>query len=659
VKLDELLSRLTVDQLQDLATIWAPDAPLSNSKLDLFRSLRDEMTRPDRAAHCLELAPSAGRGIVRKLLRSDGQSQSVAVLAASSSSQPKSIRETRELVDELATMALVSVEPEKRWETYGSARAGIPEELLDSLRAATGIDDRPWPQILNLRDHLAATEADAEQRAAELSDPASVAERLAGLPDDLREMLDDVVFGRAGIANIDDLLGELGLEMPEIRDAAVARWQTELEAAQLGTVGDVSLLEYGIDLDGKVLAIFTEVAVAMFRQPFGGEPDLPDPIGPDFLLDLGETLSTVRQAGAKLKASGDLTAAARDRIIVGLNRPEVALLGPYELLELRLAAAEKLELLDRGERTLEIGPEAWTWEQRSYEEKASGLLALVGDVAPAPRSRHHHNGLAAAAGEILCDLPPGQWRRGGSLAGLTLRRYLDRMDRTHLRDYIADAVGRVEQYVLPAFPGLSRLLSDVHDAVVVEAYAMGLLDLIVKRGDVVAERLSEFGAVAAGRPLTTAEPGRLVATPDFEVLLLPEGDTVRLRYEVGQFAAREKFEQTVHLRISKERVEEAVVRGLTADAMIAVLAEHSAAGPPPQNVDYSIRGWAERVRVAAVEHAVIFELPDPELLKVVAELPSIKELTVRRLSKTALALREWPGDRRLLANLRRLGVYVR
>jgi len=44
---------------------------------------------------------------------------------------------------------------------------------------------------------------------------------------------------------------------------------------------------------------------------------------------------------------------------------------------------------------------------------------------------------------------------------------------------------------------------------------------------------------------------------------------------------------------------------------------------------------------------------------VVAELPEMKELIVRRISPTALALNAWPSDRGLLAALRKLGVHVR
>ena len=128
---------------------------------------------------------------------------------------------------------------------------------------------------------------------------------------------------------------------------------------------------------------------------------------------------------------------------------------------------------------------------------------------------------------------------------------------------------------------------------------------------------------------------------------------------MGQFSASEKFERTYHMRITKERVEEAVVRGLTADDMIRVLHDHSDTGSVTQNVEVSVRGWAERVRVAIVEDVFVFELPDEELLSVIAELPDLKKLIVRSVSPTALALSERPTDRRLLADLCRLGVYVR
>jgi len=677
VKLDELLGTLTIDQLQDLATVWAPDERLSNSKMALFRSLRAQMTRPDRVRRCLDGADEQGRGIIRRLLRSDRASRSVAVLAASAWARPKSVQETREAVGDLAARGLVMVHAEKRWEPYGSARVTLPDELIEPLREATGIDDRSWSDISGLGGYLALMSGDERVRqmaalgvacdshtpvddlVARLAGPAACRQRFEALSSDVRDLVTRALYGYAGLVSVDAVFRALGLELPELRDRALKVWRTELEANLIGTVGDVSLLEYGIDLDGKFVVVFGEAVDALLSASCEATEPPADLVGPDFLLDLAELISCVRESGARLKASGALTVAAAERINAKLNRADLPLIPARELLDLRVACAEKLGLVERGEDSLEVRTAAHQWESRPYERKAAELFELVGVTVPTPRSKHHHAGLCKAARSLLCTLQPSEWRRGGSLANRTLRRYLAGLESSGVRETVLGAVRDAGEYLLPPFPGLAQLYGDLHEAVVMEAYAAGVLDLVVEGGRVAAERLSEFGAVASGRASAPDEPGKLICLPDFEVIILPEGDVMRLRYEVGQFAVREKVEQTTHLRITSERVEEAVVRGLTADDMLGVLHARSDAGDLPQNVEYSIRGWADRVRVAAVERVHLLELGDEGLLNVVAELPGLKPLILRRVSPTALALTAWPSDRKLLAELRRLGVYVR
>jgi len=675
VNLDQLLGSMSVDQLQDLAAAWAPGGAISRSKLELFRVLREQMTKPARARRCLENCGKLERGIVRKLLRSAKVSQSVAVLAASSSARPKSLDDTRAAVAQLTAMGLAFVEPEKRWETYGSARVTVPEELIAPLRVATGIDGRPWPEILNLADHIEslsdrelarrvrAAGLSGEKRlssgevAAQLAAPEACRGRLAALSPGLRAVVIGAVCEHAGIVPA-ERLREIGAKVRP-KNALVAGWRKELEANLIGTVGDVSLLDYGVALDGRALVVFTEVTEALLNVPCDDGARLPDPVGPDFLLDLSELIATVRESGAKLKGSGALTDAACNRIVAKMNRASLPEMDARELLEVRVACAEKLGLIERGGDSLVVRRSAWEWEGRSYAEKAADLFGLVGLAAPVPRSMHHHDGLCEIARGLFRAMSPGEWRRSGTLVSIALRRYLAGVESSGLRAHISKAVHEVDEYVLPPFPGLKQLADDLRESVVMEAYAMGILDLTVDGGRIVGESLSQFGAVAAGQAAGHQPPAKLITAPDFEVIILPEGDTTRLRYEVGQFAAGEKFEQTCHMRITKERVEEAVVRGLSADDMIRVLHDHSETGSVVQNVEYSIRGWAERVRVATVENVYVFELPDEELLKVVAELPELKKLVVRRISATALALSERPSDRRLLADLCRLGVYVR
>ena len=241
MNLDQLLGSMSVDQLQDLAAAWAPAEPISRSKLELFRVLREQMTKPARARRCLENCGKLEGGIIRKLLRSTNVSQSVAVLAASSSARPKSLDETRAAVAELAAMGLAFVEPEKRWETYGSARVTVPDELIAALRVATGIDERPWPEILNLVHHIEALPdkelarrlsaaglsgdrgLSSDEIAGRLASAEACRGRLAALSPGLRDVVIGAIREHAGIVPVDGL-GEIGANVRR-KAAVVAGWR--------------------------------------------------------------------------------------------------------------------------------------------------------------------------------------------------------------------------------------------------------------------------------------------------------------------------------------------------------------------------------------------------------------------------------------------------
>lgn len=671
MKLDNLLSTLTVPQLQDLADVWTPDADTQSSKSKMFRLLRDAMIQPANIARAFEQSDAAGRGIVRKILRSDDVSLSVAVLAASSAAKPKNTDEILDTVRELAGDGLVFVEPENLLEGYSSARVSIVEELVEPLREITGIDGRPWPQILNLADYLAALPkkslakiaktagaTDIDDIVAALTSGEPARARLANLSDDLRQIVVDALQQKAGFASVAKIHKALGFELAEIKNAATARWRAELEDNLIGTIGDVSLLEYGIDIDGKMLVVFSEVTEALLSAPLEGEYGVADPVGPDFVLDLLELVSTVRETGARLKASGAVASTAAQRIISKLNRRELPLIAPLDLLELKILCAEKLGLIERREDSLAVLPSARDWEAKSYEDKAADLFGLVGMAVPSPRSKHHNESLCAIARGLIRQLPMGgEFRSPAFISGVAIRRYLHSLRRSNLKAGIERSVSETNMVLAP-FPSLRRLSADLYVSVFIEAYAMGIIDTVTEKNAAAAIRLSEFGATAVKVEHPHAEPAQLIVMPDFQIIILPEGDTTRLRYDAGQFASNEKFEQTYHLRIERERVEEAVVRGVQPDAMIALLRRHSG-DKLPQNIEFSIKSWSARVRVATIERAYIFELPDETTLSLVAELPGLKPLIIRRVSPTALALSQSPDDRQLMADLAALGVYIR
>jgi hypothetical protein len=83
-----------------------------------------------------------------------------------------------------------------------------------------------------------------------------------------------------------------------------------------------------------------------------------------------------------------------------------------------------------------------------------------------------------------------------------------------------------------------------------------------------------------------------------------------------------------------------------------------ARGGVPQNVEFTIRRWAEGVTFATLERGVVLRVEEESALDRVLGLPDLRPLLVRRLSPTDVLLKEEPRDRRLLAALRAQGIHL-
>ena len=102
----------------------------------------------------------------------------------------------------------------------------------------------------------------------------------------------------------------------------------------------------------------------------------------------------------------------------------------------------------------------------------------------------------------------------------------------------------------------------------------------------------------------------------------------------------------------------AVAGGATPDGILGLLESHGR-NPVPQNVAYSIREWADRIRFISCERVFLLSAPDSETVDRVAELPSLRPLVLDRLSPTVLSLRERPEKPSIRKELEGLGVFLR
>ncbi len=564
----------------------------------------------------------------------------------------------------------------------GRVLYAVPLELGDVLVALFREETRTAHGVFSLAGHLASLTA-TEREALRARFPAL---RPAAGPEDAASVL-GTTGGPARLAAVEPaplaalaasvLAADGGVLLRSewaAREGAAAlpwdrkRWAKGLEDAGAGTVARLALSEYGIACDDEALVLFSEVVEDALRReaaaavPPGSEPEADDLLraGADLVADLGAFLAQVKRHPVRLTREGDVHKAGRRRIEDGFVFRESALAGAPEVWAEIRAISDHMGLVapDR-EGFLGWREEADRWVALPLEAKIEGLYRMALEQ-PGPRGRSLHLRELRTVVEELLREQPARWWPGRSLAVVARLRYLASMDARKTKDRHRD---RFFSAYVSGGETLSDLLEDLHRSWIRTLYLYGILDVAVRGGRIAAVRLSSIGARLFGVGNGAAANGHakesrpLLVTPDFEVVVLPEGETADAVHLLDGFAQRVRTGDVVHFRLTKESVESAVADGRSVDDLLAFLKARSRS-PVPQNVSYSVREWAAGVAFAALEKGVVLRVERPEVLDRILAVAGIKPLLLRRLSPTEALLREEPTDRKVLADLRGEGVYL-
>ena len=258
-------------------------------------------------------------------------------------------------------------------------------------------------------------------------------------------------------------------------------------------------------------------------------------------------------------------------------------------------------------------------------------------------------------GELL-KADPARWWPGDTLFVVARLRYLALLDIRKIKDRHRD---RHFSAFVSGREGVSELLEDVATTWRRTLFLLGLVEAALDGDRVRALRLSALGARTLGASTAArAEEGRTVlVTPDFEAVVLPEGDVSEVIHRLGGYAQRERNGDVVHFRFTRPSIEAATAAGRTIDTLLEFLVAH-ARGPIPQNVEVTLRDWAAAVSFASLERGVVLRVARAEILDRVLAHAGMKPLVLRRLSPTEVLLREEPRDRRLISDLQADGVYL-
>jgi hypothetical protein len=448
-----------------------------------------------------------------------------------------------------------------------------------------------------------------------------------------------------------------GIEIEAVDSPA---WRAALEAVLLGTFGHLSLIEFGIAEDHDCLVAFQEVALAHAMARHESNPPLDHvyACSIDFLTDLVGTVDFVRANPAKLTSAGRFFKGARNQL-----RPQTALLTTFfmdeeSLLTYRLHVAQELDLLElREDGRLYAAPGSTEFTNRPLVEQNRALLDVMLDIGKSACAEHFPP-LADLALETIPELPTDAWAPTQAYLGSLMSRYLLR-----LVEGTAEPVALHPSRPKPVWThssgkrnSVARILEAVAEPLLQALNYAGIID-IGRRGEQTYVRATEAAPGLLGtEPMP--EPGQLIiVNPDFEVVLFPEEGHLELLHRLCAFCERAKSEVTLHLRITRDSVQQAVLRGLDAAAIIGTLQRHCRV-PLSQNIEYSIRTWANGVHPARIQTLHVLELPRAELADALLQLPELQDHIVRRLSPTAIALDNTHLGPEAEEALKQLGIHL-
>jgi len=649
--LERHLEQCTVPELDGFLRYWSPHEKRRNGRAALVEKLLRIMSDENVIYGKVDLLSERVRAVLLALLRQTHYTSDLQGLFRGVHGLEMEYYEAEAALTALARRGFVHVSRAHNWLHYGRSAYAIPVEMALVMRGLAGTDRRPLDQVFTHEGFTPSfVEAGAAEDAAPL--PASVHAAIADLPHERLAVVATTVIERfGGIVTRHEFAEEFAERNIPWESAPFLQ---EFGRRGLGTVGHLDLREKAIGVDDDALFLFDEV-VERYVEEWRSEPPVHDlvlNVHGDLMSDVRTALAQIKEGPVRVAKEGAVYKSARGKLAEKLQFPDQPLLDRNEVADRVLDVARRLALAEPNEDgVLVLTAKGETWSERPLREKVQEAYSLVlADGMQTLRSHHLRR-----VQEYLVDLLTGEegrgtWWPGASLAMVARNRYL-------LALAAEDGEPNRAQLTI-LHSALTELGRAAQDLLLHDLFSLGLVEVALHEGRAVGVRLSALGQRVLLREAPDAAVRPLVVNPDFEMLVLPEGDVDDLLHELDRIAVRIRTGEVVHFRLDREKVEHATVNGESPDAILARL-EANSRSPVPQNVAYSIRSWASRVRSATLAQGLLFRANDPTVIDAIASHPLLRECVAEVIDPTTVFFNDKVSERQIAQELRSLGVYVR
>lgn len=669
--LDRFLRDRDVAELKEFFSFWDGDAAAPENPDALIGVLQERMTDEELIRKRLRFLSKKLIDVLRYLLRCDAFRAGLSQILGSRVFSYMSQYEVTAALNALQKRGFVFCTAERAQRMNGNSAFAVPLELGEILGSFLLEADHDLKNSLTLMGFLkhqtngavpesvlkeapAAANPEAVHRA--LMSPAEVRHRVGGLPEPLRALFECAVTKYGGFLP----------KSQHDRQKHLPRWDRRsvkeaFEKAYLGTVRHFVLGEYGINHFDDTLVIFGEIVEAVLGDrtpPSEGAIDSVKSLGVDLVSDISSYLSLVGHDRIRLTLNGQIHRSAVKKLADDFILGRKAEFDGEEIFQYVHAFCLAQKLVQRkGERQLGITVKGRTWESMPLGRKLKLLIRHAMDEHDPADDQFHVPKLRRIALEVMKNTELDRWYDVWYLPWVARNRYLVSLDAEGVRDAFQN---RYQYSASAAMRDPLQLGQSIYNWLRGRLFLIGSVDLAYCQGKPAQVRLSLLGAKALDRSETdTAAVAQkpLVVNPDFEVIVFPEGDTYDLICGLDRFCVRTKSDNAHHFRIEPASVKKAAAENLTAAEMLALLSEHSRT-VIPQNVIYSIREWAEKVKFVSLQRGMLLRGHNKEVIDRIVHEASLRALVAERLSPTVLLVSDGAPHEELERGLQAMGIFL-
>lgn len=471
----------------------------------------------------------------------------------------------------------------------------VPDQLADHLRETLGVEGMPVSPADQLSQKRLPFEIDFEGT--------DLDARIDGLADETLAELVRIAVRHRGVADeetpgVGSLLDGESLACPE--------WRSALEDAGIGTVGSISLQDFGILVRAPAVVIFQEWIQRRARAHLTdvAEPDIELEAGVDLYIDIERVASRLEIEPARLTRGGRVPKRLADSIRedLALARHDDHLDG--DSVQRALLLGLRLGILENFADQLRVSEELLrSWRKLDCVKRAEILLGKFLDESQGERWSFHQEQLRRILLEELQDEFPEGWVSLEALITLAVSTYVLELEEREVRNSLRQR--REEEFSREKLQStFHRLGADLLYWTVNRLLLLGMCELGTAGGRIIAFRLTSLGKEILGVPRNPREC-RILVNPDFEIMLFTEGlRGMRLELDLARFAERHSAERIRRYRVDRDSMRRGILSGLSVDDVLGIL-EDASSHPLPEPVRVNIRDWGRDLDWVSARPALV------------------------------------------------------